>query len=110
MPENTATIICYLKYTPKKSQVRLKVSIITRLMYFLFYQIGVLAFINGGEEGKALYNAFVTGRVCYEVYKRMSVSQADVLRVSFLYIHVSTVNYMYACFYMAIYINFNLVC
>ena len=44
-------------------------------------QIGVLAFINGGEEGKALYNAFVTGRVCYEVYKRLSVSQADVLRV-----------------------------
>ncbi|CAH3044534.1 hypothetical protein pdam_00012465 [Pocillopora damicornis] len=43
-------------------------------------QIGVLAFINGGEEGKALYNAFVTGRVCYEVYKRLSVSQADVLR------------------------------
>jgi len=44
----------------------------------------VLAFINGGEEGKALYNAFVTGRVCYEVYKRLSVSQADVLRVSFV--------------------------
>lgn len=43
-------------------------------------QIGVLAFINGGEEGRALYNAFVTGRVCYEVYKRLSVSQADVLR------------------------------
>ena len=55
-------------------------------MYFLLYlyQIGVLAFINGGEEGKALYNAFVTGRVCYEVYKRLSVSQADVLRVSFV--------------------------
>ena len=54
-------------------------------MYFFLYldQIGVLAFINGGEEGKALYNAFVTGRVCYEVYKRLSVSQADVLRVSF---------------------------
>jgi len=46
----------------------------------LLNQIGVLAFINGGEEGKALYNAFVTGRVCYEVYKRLSVSQADVLR------------------------------
>ena len=59
--------------------------IITGQMYFLLYlfQIGVLAFINGGEEGKALYNAFVTGRVCYEVYKRLSVSQADVLRVSF---------------------------
>ena len=56
-------------------------------MYFLLYlfQIGVLAFINGGEEGKALYNAFVTGRVCYEVYKRLSVSQADVLRVSFVF-------------------------
>lgn len=40
----------------------------------------MLAFINGGEEGRALYNAFVTGRVCYEVYKRLSVSQADVLR------------------------------
>jgi len=53
----------------------------------------VLAFINGGEEGKALYNAFVTGRVCYEVYKRLSVSQADVLRVSFIYTnyqHLST--------------------
>jgi len=63
-------------------------------MYFLlyFYQIGVLAFINGGEEGKALYNAFVSGRVCYEVYKRLSVSQADVLRVSFffyMYQHLS---------------------
>ena len=46
----------------------------------------MLAFINGGEEGKALYNAFVTGRVCYEVYKRLSVSQADVLRVSFLFL------------------------
>ncbi|KAJ7373424.1 hypothetical protein OS493_013017 [Desmophyllum pertusum] len=46
----------------------------------LLNQIGVLAFINGGEEGKALYNAFVTGRVCYEAYKRVSVSQADVLR------------------------------
>ncbi|PFX17890.1 uncharacterized protein LOC111340245 [Stylophora pistillata] len=46
----------------------------------LLNQIGVLAFINGGEEGRALYNAFVTGRVCYEVYKRLSVSQADVLR------------------------------
>ena len=44
----------------------------------------MLAFINGGEEGKALYNAFVTGRVCYEVYKRLSVSQADVLRVGYL--------------------------
>lgn len=70
-------------------------NIITGLMYFLlyFYQIGVLAFINGGEEGKALYNAFVTGRVCYEVYKRLSVSQADVLRVSFIYTnyqHLST--------------------
>lgn len=46
----------------------------------LLDQIGVLAFINGGEEGRALYNAFVTGRVCYEVYKRLSLSQADVLR------------------------------
>ena len=46
-------------------------------------QIGVLAFLNGGEEGRTLYNAFVTGQVCYEVYKRLTVSQADVLRVGF---------------------------
>ena len=47
-------------------------------------QIGVLAFLNGGEEGKTLYNAFVAGQVCYEVYKRLTVSQADVLRVRVL--------------------------
>ncbi|XP_073248967.1 uncharacterized protein [Porites lutea] len=46
----------------------------------LLNQIGVLAFLNGGEEGRTLYNAFVTGQVCYEVYKRLTVSQADVLR------------------------------
>ena len=43
----------------------------------------MLAFLNGGEEGRTLYNAFVTGQVCYEVYKRLTVSQADVLRVGF---------------------------
>jgi len=46
----------------------------------LFNQIGVLAFLNGGEEGKTLYNAFVAGQVCYEVYKRLTLSQTDVLR------------------------------
>lgn len=46
----------------------------------LLNQIGVLAFLNGGEEGKSLYNAFVAGQVCYEVYKRLTVSQADILR------------------------------
>ncbi|CAH3173595.1 unnamed protein product, partial [Porites evermanni] len=48
-------------------------------------QIGVLAFLNGGEEGRTLYNAFVTGQVCYEVYKRLTVSQADaetIMRIS----------------------------
>lgn len=44
------------------------------------WQIGVLAFLNGGEEGKTLYNAFVAGQVCYEVYKRLTLSQTDVLR------------------------------
>ena len=48
----------------------------------IVYQIGVLAFLNGGEQGKALYQAFVTGRVCYEIYNRLAVSKADVLRVS----------------------------
>ena len=43
----------------------------------------MLAFLNGGEEGRTLYNAFVTGQVCYEVYKKLTVSQADVLRVGF---------------------------
>ncbi|XP_068729389.1 uncharacterized protein [Montipora capricornis] len=46
----------------------------------LLNQIGMLAFLNGGEDGKTLYKAFVTGQVCYEVYKRLTVSQADVLR------------------------------
>ena len=38
--------------------------------------------MNGGEEGKKLYNAVVTGKVCYEVYKRLTVTKADTLRVS----------------------------
>lgn len=45
----------------------------------------MLAFLNGGEEGKTLYNAFVAGQVCYEVYKRLTLSQTDVLRVRFLF-------------------------
>ena len=49
----------------------------------------MLAFLNGGDEGKALYNAFVTGQVCYEVYKRLTVSQADVLRVSSVLLKLS---------------------
>ena len=56
-------------------------------LWFVLYswQIGVLAFLNGGEEGKTLYNAFVAGQVCYEVYKRLTLSQTDVLRVRFLF-------------------------
>ncbi|KAK3748736.1 hypothetical protein QZH41_015678 [Actinostola sp. cb2023] len=46
----------------------------------LLEQIAILGFLNGGETGKSLYQAFVTARVGYEVYKRVSVSKADVLR------------------------------
>ena len=44
-------------------------------------QVGVLAFLNGGEEGKKLYNGLVTARVGYEVYNRLTVTKADTLRV-----------------------------
>ncbi|KXJ17524.1 uncharacterized protein LOC110233918 [Exaiptasia diaphana] len=46
----------------------------------LLEQIAILGFINGGETGKNLYKAFVTGRIGYEVYKRVSVTKADLLR------------------------------
>ncbi|XP_032235861.2 uncharacterized protein LOC116617333 [Nematostella vectensis] len=46
----------------------------------LVEQIAVLGFINGGEQGKSLYNAFVSARVGYEIYKRITVSRADRLR------------------------------
>ena len=81
-----ATLICCLCSDRKAATGRYILLLLT-LFYFIHVlcskQIGVLAFLNGGEEGKALYNAFVCGEVCYEVYKRLTVSQADVLRVCF---------------------------
>mgnify|MGYP001793173870 CR=1 FL=1 len=49
--------------------------------FFYKLQIAVLAFLNGSEEGTKFYQAFAAGRVTYELYKRLTASPADVLRV-----------------------------
>ncbi|XP_028398894.1 uncharacterized protein LOC114522419 [Dendronephthya gigantea] len=50
----------------------------------LLSQLATLAFLNGGEEGKNLYQSYLVGRTGYEFYQRLKDntprSEADILR------------------------------
>ena len=50
----------------------------------LLSQLATLAFLNGGEEGKNLYQSYLVGRTGYEIYQRLkdtaTPSLVDVLR------------------------------
>ncbi|XP_046848985.1 uncharacterized protein LOC124442525 [Xenia sp. Carnegie-2017] len=47
-------------------------------------QLATLAFLNGGEEGKNLYNSYLVGRTGYELYQRLKEksvpNEAEILR------------------------------